>query len=59
MKTTTHPERARRRADAAARQAKRDVRTVDEQIVLILNRPGTSKRELNRLLAARPSGVTA
>lgn len=49
---TTHPERARRRADAAARQAKRDARTTDEHLKLILARPGKSSRELARLTKA-------
>ena len=47
---TTHPERARRRAAAAERQAKRDARTPQEQIALILTRPGFSVREAARLM---------
>jgi hypothetical protein len=46
---TTHPDRARRRADAAARQEKRDARSTAEQLVLIGQRPGTSTRETLRL----------
>lgn len=46
---TTHPERARRRAAAAERQAKRDARTPEEQAAIILTRPGSSARETARL----------
>jgi len=39
----------RRRAEAAIRQAERDARTPEEQIALILSRPGNSARELKRI----------
>lgn len=41
--------REKRRKDAEARQAARDSRTVDEQLRLIAQRPGESKREWQRL----------
>ncbi len=50
MTKNTHPDKARRRADAVARQAKRDARTTDEQLRILDTRPGESTREAIRLL---------
>jgi hypothetical protein len=53
----SHPDRARRRADAAARQAKRDARTNAEQLALIATRRGASTKERARLEQARLSAL--
>lgn len=55
MSKATHPERARRRADALTRQAKRNARTANEQIAELATRPGASKRETARLSQVKAS----
>ena len=41
--------RAQRRADAEERQAKRDMRSAEQQITVLNGRRGTSRRERTRL----------
>ena len=42
--------RAKLREEAEARQAKRDKRSVEEQLMIIETRPGNSTKERKRLL---------
>ena len=47
--TKTNPNRQRRREEAPLRQAVRDLRTVAEQIAILMVRPGLSLKENARL----------
>ena len=46
------PRRERRRMEAEERQAARDARSAEEQLALIMERPGESRREKERLSAS-------
>lgn len=53
MKRANFPaRREQRRKEAAERQKIRDARIIDEQLSLIVDRPGESKRERKRIVAA-------
>lgn len=46
---TTHPRRTARRERAAERSQRRSERSVEDQLVLIAERAGYSRREVSRL----------
>jgi hypothetical protein len=56
---TTHPRRQARPAEAAARADLRAARTTHDQIKLIGQRRGGSRRELGRLIEIQKFGATS
>lgn len=46
---TTHPERQARRETARIRSERHAERSVEDQLLLIADRPGESRREVRRL----------